>query len=157
MTYLIHKMEFSPVFLVLILENRDFKQMFGSWLLEIFLFSGYLYLFKFLSLSGENKVSYLWKIHLFFYIYLLNECMSMCHNAWSQRTTFGSSFLFFTIWLPGIGIRLSALVASLLPTEPSFWPAVGFFIGFFPVICICVCAYTYYMCTHLCTHLLLLI
>lgn len=148
MTYLIHKMEFSPVFLVLILENRYFKQMFGSWLLEILLFSGYLYLFKFLSLSGENKVSYLWKIHLFFYFYLLNECMSMCHNAWGQRTTFGSSFLFFIIWLPGIGVRLSALVASLLPTEPSCWPAVGFSF----LLYVYVYVHTHITCAHTCVH-----
>lgn len=52
-------------------------------------------------------------------MYLFLGICSMAQMCGSQRTTCGSQFSSSTLWVLGIGFRLSGLVACTLPADPS--------------------------------------
>lgn len=69
-----------------------------------------------------------------FLFYLL--CLAWCdtHVPWcvcvhvSQKTTWGAAFFFsFTIWLPGLELRLSSPESDPLSCEPFSWPPIYFY------------------------------
>lgn len=51
----------------------------------------------------------------------------MSQNSYNtERITCESWFSSFTVWVPGLELGSSGLLANVLPTEPTHQPKIGF-------------------------------